>query len=291
MDEVGTRAYKSFVHILDAFNPGMSPVDLKAQKKTTQMPGVQMGRFMRGMVSSEADPAGNERFAATEFLRAVTGLSEIEVKPDNIVMYSSFDYSSNITGARQIFNTAVKTRGALSDADALAVYRDANEALFRVQSKMYQTVKDMRSLGMSDSQIRRSLKKYKIGNVSDLMRGRFVPMEVSQETKREVRANGNRLPMIDIRAIGREFRNRDLSAAEQPTEVQEAPTSDVSSVVQGLLNPSAPPAPNAGAQSPGAAIPPLAAPAPAPTTSTTPQTRQLLAGLNPATQAIAARNP
>ena len=285
VDEVGTRAYKSFVHILDAFNPGMSPVDLKAQKKTTQMPGVQMGRFMRGMVSSEADPAGNERFAATEFLRAVTGLSEIEVKPDNIVMYSSFDYSGNITGARQIFNTAVKTRGALSDAEALAVYRDANEALFRVQSKMYQTVKDMRSLGMSDSQIRRSLKKYKIGNVSDLMRGRFVPMEVSQETKREVRANGNRLPMVDIRAIGREFRNRDLGAAVEPPEVDEPSTSALTTPAVTM------PAPNAGAQSPGAATPPLAAPAPAPATTTTPQTRQLLAGLNPATQAIAARNP
>ena len=290
VDETGTKAYKSFVHILDAFNPGMSPVDLKAQAKTTQMPGVQMGRFMRGMVSSEADPAGNERFAATEFLRAVTGLSEIEVKPDNIVMYSSFDYSGNITGARQIFNTAVKTRGVLTDAEALNVYRDANESLFRVQNKMYQTVQDMRALGMRDSEIRRALKKYKIGNVNELMRGRFVPMAVSQETRREVRTNGNRLPMSEIRGIAREFRGRRLGATEQPTEVQEAPTSDVSSIVQGLLTSSAPSAPNTGALSPSAAAPPSAAVAPVPTT-TTPQTRLALAGLNPATQAIAARNP
>jgi hypothetical protein len=290
VDETGTKAYKSFVHILDAFNPGMSPVDLKAQAKTTQMPGVQMGRFMRGMVSSEADPAGNERFAATEFLRAVTGLSEIEVKPDNIVMYSSFDYSGNITGARQIFNTAVKTRGALTDAEALNVYRDANKSLFRVQNKMYQTVQDMRALGMRDSEIRRALKKYKIGNVNELMRGRFVPMAVSQETRREVRTNGNRLPMSEIRGIAREFQGRRLGAAEQPTEVQEAPTSDVSSIVQGLLTSSAPSAPNTGAPSPSSVVPPTTTAAPVPTT-TTPQTRLALAGLNPATQTIAARSP
>ena len=292
VDETGTKAYKSFVHILDAFNPGMSPVDLKAQKKTTQMPGVQMGRFMRGMVSSEADPAGNERFAATEFLRAISGLSEIEVKPDNIVMYSSFDYSGNITGARQIFNTAVKTRGTLTDAEAVNVYRDANESLFRVQSKMYQTVEDMRALGMKDSEIRRALKKYKIGNVRELMRGRFVPMDVSQETRREVRTNGNRLPMSEIRGIAREFRGRRLGTTEQPAEVQKTPTSDVSSVVQGLLNPAASPAPNTGAQSPVAATLPLTTPTPTPVpTTTTPQTRQALAGLNPRTQQIAARNP
>ncbi len=288
VDETGTKAYKSFVHILDAFNPGMSPVDLKAQAKTTQMPGVQMGRFMRGMVSSEADPAGNERFAATEFLRAVTGLSEIQVKPDNIVMYSSFDYSGNITGARQIFNTAVKTRGVLTDAEALSVYRDANEALFRVQNKMYQTVEDMRALGMRDSEIRKALKKYKIGNVSQLIRGRFVPMNISTETRRSVRENGNRLPMSDIRAIAREFRNRELGVATEDPDVQttapQASTDDPGLVSSYAVTP----APNTGAPSPSSVAPPATTAAPVPTT-TSPQTRQALAGLNPGTQLIATR--
>jgi hypothetical protein len=288
VDNAGLKLYKSFVHVLDAFNPGFSPVDIKAQTKTGQLPGWEGGRFIRGMFSSEPDPAGNERRAATELLRAFTGLGEIEVKPDNIAMYSSFDYSDKIRSARQIFNTAVKTRGALTDQEALDVYRSANESLYRVQNKMYQTVEDMRALGMRDSQIRKSLKKYKIGNVNDLMRGRFVPMNVSTETRRAVRENGNKLPMSEIRAIGREFRGREFGeVVEPPSEDRETRTLELS-------------APSTGAVSPSGAVPPAATMAPVPTPATgglfaniqlTPQQRASLAGNNPATQQLALRNP
>ncbi len=293
VDEAGTKAYKSLVHILDAFNPGMSPVDLKAQKKTTQMPGVELGRFFRGMTSSEADPAGNERFAATEFLRAISGLSEIEVKPDNIVMYSSFDYSGNITGARQNFNTAVKTRGALTDEEAIDAYSNANEALFRVQSKMYQTVKDMRALGMSDADIRKSMKKYKIGNVRELMNGEFVPMTISRETRREVRNNGNDLPISELNDIRFDLKGTPLGSLEEPDETRSsdlsaAPTSGglfsgIALTPQQQLTQQ-----NTGAPSPSSVAPPATTAAPVPTT-TSPQTRQALAGLNPGTQLIATR--
>ncbi len=222
VDEVGTKVYKSLFHVAEAFNPGGSPVTFKAQTKATQTGGVEFGRFLRGTLPdsmvSDKDAAGNERSAAEELLRAVTGVGEIEVKPDKIAMYSSFDYKSNITGARQIFNTAVKTQGNLSDTDAVGVYRDANEALLRVQNRMYQTVKDMRALGMRDSEIRRSLKKYKVGDVTNLMRGKFTPMEVSDETKRAVRDNGNRLPMGAIRSVKREFRNIELGGQTEETQ-------------------------------------------------------------------------
>jgi len=264
---------------------------LKAQKKPTRAPGIEPGRFVRGMFNLGPDPAGNQREAAGEFLRALTGLTEIEVKPDNIVMYSSFDYAGNITGARQLFNTAVKTRGSLTEDEAMNAYQNANEALFRVQSKMYQTVKDMRSLGMSDFEIRKAMKKYKIGNVSQLMRGDFVPMKISKETRREVRDNGNSLPLVRLNGMRFELGNRKLSSFEEPRETR---TLDLPAVT---------PAPNAGAQSPGAATPPLAAPAPAPTPATggifagiklTPQQQQrraALAGNNPATQQLAQRQP
>lgn len=275
VDNAGVKTYKSFIHVLDAFNPGLSPVNLKAQTKTGQMPGWEAGRFIRGMFSSEPDPAGNERMAATELLRAFTGIGEIEVKPDNIAMYSSFDYSDKIRSARQIFNTAVKTRGALTDQEALDVYRSANESLYRVQNKMYQTVEDMRALGMRDSQIRRALKKYKIGNVNDLMRGRFVPMDVSTETRRAVRENGNKLPMSEIRAIGREFRGREFGeVVEPPSEDRETRTLELSAAQQ-----SAPPAPATGAVSPSGAVPPAATMAPVP--SQPAATNPALLGGNP----------
>lgn len=246
VDEAGTKVYKSLFHVAEAFNPGVSPVTLKAQTKATQTGGIESGRFIRGLLGdklvSSTDPAGNERLAATELIRALTGVTEIEVKPDNIAMYASFDYSGNITGARQIFNTAVKTRGDLSSDDAVAVYRDANEALLRVQNNMYRTVQDMKALGMSDSEVRRALKKYKIGNVSDLMRGKFVPMQISSETKKQVRENGNKLPLSELRQVAREFKNIELGAEEEETPVSvSAPVDQTEDALfEGLLDDVAP---------------------------------------------------
>lgn len=61
------------------------------------------------------------------------------------------------------------------------------------------------------------------------MRGRFVPMDVSSEVKKQVRENGNRLPMSELRAIRREFRSRRLGEQVQEPQVQETRSSDLSS--------------------------------------------------------------
>ncbi len=246
VDTPGVKIAKSLTHILDSFVPGASPVNLKAQKKETQMPGIEAGRFLRGTINLGTDAAGNERQAGSELLRALTGVTEIEVKPDNIVMYSSYEYNGNIRSARQIFNTSVRTKSDLTEAEAASTFRDANEALYRVQNEMYQTVLDMERLGMKKSQIRKSLKKYKIGNVNELMRGTFVPMDVSSEVKKEVRRNGNRLPMSELRAIRKEFRGRKLGEPVQQREEREAPTVDVSSVSPTQQPPAAVVAPTVG---------------------------------------------
>ncbi len=227
VDTAGTKAAKSLTHILDAFNPGVSPIQVKSQIKSTQMPGIELGRFWRGITNQEVDSAGNERTAAGELTRALTGITEVEVKPDNIVMYSSYDYSGKQRSARGIFNSAARTQGELTDEEAIETFTNANEALFRVQNKMYQTVLDMRRLGLSSSDIRRALKKYKIANVSDLMRGRFVPMSISDEIKKVARTNDNRLPMSDLRKVRREFRKRRLGEPVPESKVQEAPVVDV----------------------------------------------------------------
>jgi len=227
IDTPGDKTAKSLFHIFEAFNPGGSPVTFKAQKKETQQPGVEVGRFLRGTFNLGDDPAGNERKAGSEFLRALTGITEIEVKPDNIVMYASIEYGPDIRSARSIFNSSVRTKGDLSEENAIATFRDANEALFRVQNQMYQTVRDMEALNISRSDIKKALKKYKVGDISELMKGKFVPMSVSKQIKDEVRANGNRLPMSELRAIRREFRNRRLGEPVEAPDSPEVQTSEV----------------------------------------------------------------
>ena len=290
VDTTGTKMYKSMFHIAESFNPGLSPVTLKAQKKETQMPDVEVGRFIRGTFNLGKDPAGNERMAAGEFVRAFTGVGEVEVKPDNIVMYSSFDYSDNIKGARQIFNTAVKTKGELDPQDAVETYRSSNEALLRTQNKMYQVVQDLRALGKTDPEIRRALKKYNIADVSKLMRGQFVPLNISKTTRKAVRENGNTLPTAELRAIEREFRNRRLGAIIQE---EGAPRFMLEPVASAVSNTSVPLTGQVAIPETGNVGGARVAPA-SPALSTTPPLRAALLGSDPISAArnaqILARN-
>jgi len=228
-DTAGTKMYKSFAHVVDAFAPGALDlaVELKPQKKSTQMPGFETGRLFRSFTNNNVDPAGNERKAVSEFMRMMTGITEVEVNPENIVMYSSYDYRENTTSAKQIFNTSVRTKSALDPADALATYRSANESLYRTQSKMYQVVEDMRALGRTDAEIRQALSKYNISDIGRLMRGQFVPMNISDQVRTDVRKNGNKLPLSELNDIRIEYRNKPLGGVEPEPEAPAAPTVDL----------------------------------------------------------------
>jgi len=219
-DTVGDKTMKSFFHIADSFVPGAIPITLKGQKKETQAPGVEVGRFARSLMSDTTDPNGNERRAAQEIFRAFTGVTENEVKPENIMMYRGYEYGRALQSTSQIFNSAVSTRNQLNPQNALSTYRNANEARFRVMNEMFYVIENMRKLGISDPEIRRTLKKNKVANVSDLMRGKFVPFVPSSDIKKRVRQNNNRLPMSEINDIRRELRGRKLGVPLEP-ETQE----------------------------------------------------------------------
>jgi len=266
-DTPGDKVLKSFAHITGAFLPAGAKLafDIKGQLKETQAPGFELGRLARAFSGNTVDPAGNERMIAQEIFRAFTGITETEVKPDNILMYRGFEYGRALQSAAQIFNSAVSTRGTLDPDNALQTYRDANEAQFRIANEMYRTIENMRRMGIPESEIRRALKKNKVANASDLMRGRFDPFKPSSEIKKRVRQNGNRLPMSELNAIRRDFRSRKLGEPTPEPQVQVAPTSDLGP----LLGAATAPQPQVAATTPppvvaqaGAAPAPSAAPAP-----------------------------
>ena len=263
----GDKLFKSVMHIAGAFVPAGAKlfVDLKAQKKETQAPGFELGRLARAFSENTVDPAGNERKIAQEIFRTLSGITETEVKADNVLMYKGFEYGRSLQSAAQIFNSAVSTRGALDPENAIQTYIDANEAQFRIANQMYRTIENMRKSGMTDSEIRRALKNNKVANASDLMRGRFDPFTPSPEIKKRVRQNGNKLPISELNAIRREFRQRRLGAPVPEPQVQEATTPDLGS----LLGAATSPQPQVAATTPppvvaqaGPATAPSAGPAP-----------------------------
>ena len=296
VDTPGDKVFKSMAHISSAFVPGGAKLlgDIKAQKKETQAPGIELGRLTRAFAENTVDPAGNERKIAQEIFRTLSGITETEVKPDNVLMYRGFEYGRALQSASQIFNSAVSTRGVLDPANAVETYREANEARFRVTNEMYRTIQNMRKSGMGDAEIRRALIKNKVADVGALMQGRYKPFSPSSEIKRRVRGYGNILPLAEINEVKNEFRQRRLGEPVQEPQVEETPTLDLEPVSQAPTITPAQPVAAAGAPPPTAqagGVNPLASPAPSSPLAQQQSSLQLVGGGNPINQAKNAQIP
>ena len=197
---------KSMAHIADAFNPGAVEQfigGIGPQPERGGAVGYNPSRIMTALTAPDGrDPRGNVRKIEGEIASIFTGLREVEVKPDNVVKYGAYQYGDAVSGARQIFNRAARVDRALNPDDIVEAYKDANDKLYREQSRMYRMIQDMITLGMSDVEIRKSLRQHKVGNVGPLMRGVFVPFkpsaEINKAARKSVREYGGEYPISRI---------------------------------------------------------------------------------------------
>ena len=104
---------------------------------------------------------------------------------------------------------------------------------------MFRFIEDMRLLGMKDREIRKALKKNRISNIPELMRGRFVPHTISKKKIKEanqiIREHGGSFPLRQLRAVERKLKRRSLVGElklryKPEREVSETQTSPISTV-------------------------------------------------------------
>jgi len=290
VNDTGTKVEKSFRHILGGFTPGVVEMMVRptAQK-------IEPGR-VTSAITGDPTRTGREYNIHEEAFSAVTGVRKLELDVDKSLSYRGYEFTELRSQALSDFARIAKSNDS-TDQDVINGYRAANEDAFRAQRQMYGFIKAAKAAGLNTRDIIVALKRdSNLGTeeLALLMQGRFRPVSISDKLFRDVyieqavKGEPRAISMLPAQQLGQMYANIAGVSLEDDSPYQEPePQLDLSEATPIDLSS----APNAGAQSPGAAIPPLAAPAPAPATSTTPQTRQLLAGLNPATQAIAARNP
>ncbi len=213
---------KSIAHVLGAFTPGIieqTAGTIGAKAELGGEVGFVPGRIATALFSPDGrDARGNVRQIEEEVASILTGLREVDVKSDKIVRYGGYQYQRSVSSAAQIFNRAARVEQALNPDNILSVYDKANQVLFREQNRMFGVIKDMRTLGMSDQEIRKTLKKAKVGNVNKLMRGIFSPFTPSDEVKKQarktVREFGGEFPMREIFARRRDFMRLPLTGED-----------------------------------------------------------------------------
>jgi hypothetical protein len=213
---------KSIAHVLGAFTPGIieqTAGTIGAKAELGGEVGFVPGRIATALFSPDGrDPRGNVRQIEEEVASILTGLREVDVKADKIVQYGGYQYQRSVSSAAQIFNRAARVEQAINPDNILEVYEKVNQDLYREQNRMFGMIKDMRTLGMSDQEIRKTLRKAKVGNVNKLMRGVFTPFtpsdEVRKQARKTVREFGGEFPMREIFARRRDFMRLPLTGQD-----------------------------------------------------------------------------
>jgi hypothetical protein len=221
-DAPGTKGMKMFTHVLDTMLPNVLPFDLKGGEFVA-------GRFSRGLIGTEegdifgvksTDKLGTERTRIQELVRAATSISPQVFDPKKGLEFGAFRMQQAQTNAKSMFNQKTDDIGATGE-ELERAFISANEAKLRVDKRYYQMFEDLRTIGMSDRDIRRVLKQNNIGSSGRrVMRGEFVPFKVSPNNRKEMRRAGilDEFPRARINEVRKLMKGASLQPDDQPYE-------------------------------------------------------------------------
>jgi len=215
-ESFGSRQGKKFLHVMDTLMPNVIPANVSGGK-------LEPSRFLRGVLGSEdglitsQDKMGRERSALGEFARQATGVSVLEFDPKKGLEYGAYRLGQQQTDAKRKFNRVTDdfnaSTGTLTDA-----FQAANNDKLRIDKEYYRLIDDLRMMGLSNSDIRRVLKKNNIGGVKGIMRGKFEPFKVTKKNRQEMRDAGisGKFDNSAVLEIQRQMRNLPLDPAAEP---------------------------------------------------------------------------
>lgn len=208
-DSAGDQGFKMLLHVMETMLPNLIPVNVSGGE-------IEPSRFARGVIGSLSpdlvdpkDKLGRERELTTEIFRQFTGITPMEFDPKKGLEFGAYRMQQAQTDAKRIFNSVADDANATPET-FLNAYVDANRAKLRVDRAYYQMIKDLQTMGLSETEIRQTLSKNNIGGFNALIRGMFEPFTISDRNYQEIRDAGTmdvfpRTEILDIqRTLSRE---------------------------------------------------------------------------------------
>jgi len=209
-DSFGDKIAKSFNHVIfGAMAPGVSPINVKGGELVA-------GRFARSIFGghlgvSEKDRLGRTPKLETELARGLTGITPNTVDYNMVMGYKGFEFGKERTEASNIFNNVAKRANVTRD-EVVEAYKNANEARFKVFNKFHRVIEDMKILGLSDTDISKSLKIAGVSDYKRIIMDKYKPLIPSTSVFKKMRLNGtiDRFPKEEINLmiksqIGRKY--------------------------------------------------------------------------------------
>lgn len=214
-DDIGTKAQKGFVHIIDSLAPAYAKLVVEGRRGE-----IEPGRLTRAMMNTPG-ARGNEYNEYEELARQVTGFTPMRLDLRRDFEFAGKEYGPRRSDAKTAANAMVR-RADTTVPEMVDAWGNYLDVLYREQSKLYNDIQGARELGLSDAEIRRNLtRKAKLGTteVAMIMRGQFYPgmaseelAEALQQQRREGRTRvTDRVPFRELNAMSRERMRQPLS--------------------------------------------------------------------------------
>jgi len=210
-DSPGDVWVKSFAHVLEGIEPGVS---------TT-------GRKIASALEGELKTGGQAYSLRDEALALFSGIRIIDVDVPNSLDYKITDYNKDtysVTKAEPFYGLKNATdRGPNVLA---AEYNQINEEAFKVQQDFHYLLQDAFKMGLSRQDVVTILRKRKLGKreIGALLRGKFIPFRYSADlmNKRYLKAKKTNpdairsffFPREELNKVYRSWRGKSLKYIE-----------------------------------------------------------------------------
>jgi len=156
---------------------------------------------LRKAVVGEKGRFGREYSVETELASLLLGFKLMRQSMDERMYHMGQATQRNYNLTTELFTGPLREHGAnLTPRDHMNMLIGANKAKFKTAQSTYADIQAARDLGKTDLQIKKALKRSKLGDreASMLMQGRFMPYRPNAETYKKARENGVNL---DVSAI------------------------------------------------------------------------------------------
>jgi predicted GNAT family acetyltransferase len=149
-------------------------------------------------------------------MAGVMGWKPVKVEPERALGFYIYDFQRGISKARKEFTggpEGLLKGGPKTPEDIIQRYFVANQAMFNVQKEMLTHFMNAQKIGMSRSQIKKSLEKRGIpeSTIDDLLKGKFkffYPSEKIQERFKEIsRETGTPNAFLQAQGVVKAMRN------------------------------------------------------------------------------------
>jgi hypothetical protein len=186
-DDFGVKLGKSMLHLGKALEPG------------TWRQFARIGRAATGTT----DKYGKLHKIEDE-IHSLYGMRIINSDPENSMKYMISDFTKALSNDRNLFQSPLIKGGRVSPNDILNRYKYSEAKRFATMKEMYQNIEAARTLGMSESKIRKALyarKGLDRDVAKDVLRGLYEPKKPSDfftKKMREITRDLNEKEGVDI---------------------------------------------------------------------------------------------